>query len=1164
MRLLHIDQSERLVSTNFSGTTIPPYAILSHRWGDSEVLFEDLGTDSYKDKDGYRKIEICAQQAAQDQLQYFWIDTCCIDKWNIRERSKSINSMFRWYKDASKCYVILPDVSVPAATEIPQQSDWEASFRASDWFNRGWTLQELIAPVVVEFFSSEGRLLGDKRSLERLIHEITSIPIDALQNCPLDKFTISDRKKWAEIRNTTEEEDSVYCLLGILDVFMPTEYGEGKEKAWRRLQAETEVTGVAPSIIPYSQNDHFVGRESQLAELKAKLFGEEQTTMLAITGPGGTGKSQLALELAYQTKQNNKRCSVFWVDASDIDSLHRSYASITQKLDIPGWRDENANAKQLVKLHLSREAIGQWLLIFDNTNDINLPPGGPSTANLIDYLPQSTLGSIIFTTTNGKIAKRLASQNIIELGEMTPDAAQRMLENYLEAPLSGSELQEAKPLLQELSYLPIAIIQAAAYINTSNVTLRFYQSLLIKKKEEIFEYSSELSESKPHERVAKGPVDATLLISVDEIQRNSSLAADHLFLAACVNRKDIPLYFLKASSPFKTEDTMKVLSSYALITRRPADSTFDLHQLVHRALRGWLQKQGMLGPWTQNAITALRWAFPDNEHGSRSKWRRLLPHAKFALSHSLTELESEDRMTLMWKYANVLSIDGCYSESEELYVQLVEIEKRILGEEHPDTLTNMNNLAFLILEQGRWKEAEELQAQVLEISKRILGEEHPNTLTSMNNLALSISEQGRWKEAEELQAQVLEISKRILGEEHPDTLTSMDNLALSILTQGRWKEAKELQAQVLEISKRILGEEHPDTLTSMDNLAESISKQGRRKEAEELQAQVLERRKKILGEEHPDTLTSKNNLALSILTQGRWKEAKELQAQVLEISKRILGEEHPNTLTSMNNLALSISEQGRWKEAEELQAQVLERRKKILGEEHPDTLTSMDNLAESISKQGRRKEAEELQAQVLERRKKILGEEHPDTLTSINNLALLILTQGRWKEAEQLQAQVLEISKRILGEEHPNTLTSMNNLALSISEQGRWKEAEELQAQVLERRKKILGEEHPDTLTSMDNLAESISEQGRWKEAEELQAQVLGISKRILGEEHPSTLTIMNSLAIAFDRQDRNKEAISLMERCVELRKRALGPQHPNTQGSLKALNYWVSGNENI
>ncbi|KAH8708390.1 kinesin light chain [Phaeosphaeriaceae sp. PMI808] len=889
MRLLHFDHSERLVSTDFIGKTTPPYAILSHRWGDSEILFEDLGSHTYKEKEGYRKIEFCAEQAAQDQLQYFWIDTCCIDKWNLRERSKAINSMFRWYKNATKCYVFLPDVSVSTATEIHRQSDWEASFRASEWFTRGWTLQELISPVSVEFFSSEGRRIGDKRSLEQLVHEITGIPVEALQNCPLDRFTISERMEWAENRETTEEEDNVYCLLGILDIFMPTSYGEGKEKAWRRLQMEVETASSALSIIPFSRNDCFVGRESQLADLEAKLFSDKQTTTLAIVGPGGTGKSQLALELAYKTRQKNKNCSVFWIEASDIDSLYQSYARIAQKLDIPGWNDEKADIKQLVKLHPSREGARQWLLIFDNTDDINLGSSGLSTAratNLIDYLPQSKLGSIIFTTTNSNTAKRLALQNIIELGEMTPDTAQRMLGSYLNTPVSRSEQQETKLLLQELSYLPLAIIQAAAYVNTRNITLQTYRSQLLKQKEDALERSSELSEGKLQEYGTKGPVATTLLISIDQIHRDDSLAADYLFLAACIDRKDIPLELLEASSPRERDDAIKILNSYALVTRRPAESAIDLHQLVHRALRGWLQKQETLDQWTQHAITRLLRVFPDYNHGSRSKWRRLLPHAKYALSNSLTEQEGADRMTL----------------SEELFVHVMEMRKRVLGDEHPDTLTSMANLASTYRNQGRWKEAEELEVQVIETSARVLGDEHPDTLTSMANLASTYRNQGRWKEAEELEVQVMETRKRVLGDEHPDTLTSMANLASTYRNQGRWKEAEELEVQVMETRKRVLRDEHPDTLTSMANLALTYQNQGRWKEAEELFVQVMETRKRVLGEEHPDTLTSMANLAFTLKSQSRNKEALLLMATCFEVRKRVVGPHHPDTESSLETL----------------------------------------------------------------------------------------------------------------------------------------------------------------------------------------------------------------------------------------------------------------------
>ncbi|KAF2748917.1 HET-domain-containing protein [Sporormia fimetaria CBS 119925] len=218
MRLLHLDDLGRPVLTDFRGKPIPPYAILSHRWSDSEMLIEHIWNGNYKEREqGYRKLKFCAEQAAQDGLPYFWIDSCCINRWDKNELSNAINSMFHWYQNATRCYVFLSDVSL----------DWETLFRKSKWFTRGWTLQELIAPVSVEFFSCEGQPLGDKASLEQLLHDITDIPLAALRNCPLDQFSISERKKWIGNRKTTEEEDIVYCLLGILGVSMPTTYGEG-------------------------------------------------------------------------------------------------------------------------------------------------------------------------------------------------------------------------------------------------------------------------------------------------------------------------------------------------------------------------------------------------------------------------------------------------------------------------------------------------------------------------------------------------------------------------------------------------------------------------------------------------------------------------------------------------------------------------------------------------------------------------------------------------------------------------------------------------------------------------------------------------------------------------------------------------------------------------
>jgi Heterokaryon incompatibility protein (HET) len=247
MRLLKSNDTGEFSLTKYlvsDRDDIPQYAILSHTWGEDteEVSFKDMMDGTGMRKPGYDKIRFCGEQARRDDLQYFWIDTCCIDKSSSTELQEAINSMFRWYRNAAKCYVYLADVSRPAldADGRPSQLAWETSFRSSRWFTRGWTLQELVAPVLVGFFSKEGEHLGNKRSLERHIHEVTGIPIKALRGSPLYDFSVTERMAWTENRETTRKEDKAYSLLGIFDVHMPLIYGEGREKAFRRLRGKIE------------------------------------------------------------------------------------------------------------------------------------------------------------------------------------------------------------------------------------------------------------------------------------------------------------------------------------------------------------------------------------------------------------------------------------------------------------------------------------------------------------------------------------------------------------------------------------------------------------------------------------------------------------------------------------------------------------------------------------------------------------------------------------------------------------------------------------------------------------------------------------------------------------------------------------------------------------
>lgn len=219
----------------------PPYAILSHTWSEGqEVIYDEVVAGTGKGKKGYAKILFCIDRAAEDGIEYSWVDTCCINKSSQQEVQTAINSMFRWYQGAAKCYVYLADVQVPVEVSVAQAFpiSWAQAFRKSKWFTRGWTLQELLAPASVEFFSKEHKRLGSRVSLEQEVCEITGVPVEALRGQRLSEFSIDERMSWAAERTTTFKEDKIYSLLGIFGVLIPLLYGEGEAQAEVRLREE--------------------------------------------------------------------------------------------------------------------------------------------------------------------------------------------------------------------------------------------------------------------------------------------------------------------------------------------------------------------------------------------------------------------------------------------------------------------------------------------------------------------------------------------------------------------------------------------------------------------------------------------------------------------------------------------------------------------------------------------------------------------------------------------------------------------------------------------------------------------------------------------------------------------------------------------------------------
>ena len=896
-------------------------------------------------------------------------------------------------------------------------------------------------------------------------------------------------------------------------------------------------------LVPFQRNEHFVGRDSQLNELSAKLSSEAHCQHVAVVGLGGVGKTQIVLEFGYRKREISPNCSIFWIPAVNSGTFEQAYLQIGQLLQIPGITEKSTDVKQLVKTRLSQESAGQWLLILDNADDIDMLYKRAYSHNgslaLIDYLPSSCYGSIIFTTRTRKAAVKQAGSNMIKVYEMDHVEAKKVLEKSLIQTHILKEDEATNRLLDLLTCLPLAVVQAAAFINANGISIFSYIALYENGEDEVIELLSKDFEDQGRYKDTKNPIATTWLISFNQIRLQDQLASDYLSFMSCLVSQRIPESLLPpAQTKIKMVEAIGTLTAYSFITKREIEQSFDLHRLVHLATRNWLRKTQSLAAWTERTLSRLADVFPIGDYKNRAIWTAYLPHARHVLALRYpSDRNKEAEIQLLFKVGRCLQINGQYVEAEQMHQQTLEL-KKVLGLEHPDTLTSMNEVARALSSQGKYAEAEQMHQKTLELRKKVSGLEHPDTLMSMHNLAQVLDGQGKYAEAEQMHQQTLELRKKVSGLEHTDTLMSMNEVARALDSQGKYAEAEQMHQQTLELRTKVSGLEHPETLISMNNLGSVLDSQGKYAEAEQMHRQTLELKTKVLGLEHPKTLISMSNLGSVLSSQGKYAEAEQMHWQTLELKKKVLGPEHPDTLTSMIWIGSVLSSQGKYAEAEQMHQQTLELRKKVLGPEHPHTLTSMSNLGLVLRSQGKYAEAEQMHRQTLERKKKVLGPEHPDTLSSMSNLGSVLSNQGKYAEAEQMHRQTLELNKKVLGPEHPDTLISMSNLGSVLSSQGKYAKAEQMHRQTLELRKKVLGPEHPHTLTSMIWIGSMLSSQDKYAEAEQMHRQTLELMKKVLGPEHPHTLTSMSHLGSVLSSQGKYAEAEQMHRQALDLKKK--------------------------
>jgi tetratricopeptide (TPR) repeat protein len=858
-----------------------------------------------------------------------------------------------------------------------------------------------------------------------------------------------------------------------------------------------------PSIyLPFSQNKNFIGREDKMETLEHKLFVEQDCQKIAVVGLGGVGKTQVALQYAYSVLEKHPDVSVFWIHALSLETFEQACREVASVLGILGVEDGKEDVKELVQRHLSAETAGKWMLVLDNADDVEIL--------------ESESGLTLFTTRDKKTAYALAGNSMVDVEKMIPATASNLFRKMLtrnDLLYDGAVINE---LLEDLDCLPLAIIQAAAYISCNAVSVKEYLGLLRGTEQSLVYVMSEEMHDHTRYKQAASAVARTWLVSFDQIAREDAAAADILQYMSCIEWKAIPRSILPAIEPeARMATAIGTLWSYSFISRRNNSQTYDMHRLVHVAARVWVKQKGLMMETQKRALEHLSNIFPTAEHTNREVWREYIPHAarlRGAGGHGHAEV----RGRLYRQVGKCLRVDGrirdavsWLEESRDLRISF--------PEDHAGRLLTQRELAIAYGKNGQVKEAVRLLEHVVAIHGRVPGEDHLDRLASQHVLASAYRDNGQVKEAVRLLEHVVAIQARVLGENHLDLLASQHSLAIAYRANGQVKESLLLLEQVVAIRERVQVEDHLDRLASQHELAIAYEADGQKREGLELLEHVLAIHKRVLAEEHPHRLSSQQNLARAYWANGQVKDAVRLLEHVVAIRERVQVEDHPDRLASQHDLARAYLANGQVKEAVRLLQKVVAIRERVLGEDHPDRLASQAVLASAYQANGQAKESLLLLEHVTAIHRRVLPEDHPDRLASQRLLAMSYTLNTQLNDAVRLLEHIVVIEERDLVQDHPDRLISRRTLAMAYMLNGRAKEAVRLLEHVVAIQERVLAEDHLDRLTSQHVLANAYWANGQVKDAVRLLEHVVAIHKRVLAEDHPDRLASQRTLARAYE-----------------------------------------------
>jgi hypothetical protein len=758
---------------------------------------------------------------------------------------------------------------------------------------------------------------------------------------------------------------------------------------------------------------YLAGRDQLLADLHARLTADDcgGPRIVALTGLGGIGKTSAAVEYAHRHMAEYGLVWQFPADQSAV--LLAGFAQLANQLgarDVPGVTDPVAQVHSTLAI-----SDGGWLLVFDNVAD---------PAAIWKVLPPVGRGHVLITSQNAHWPAAQAMD--------VPVLARDVAAAFLTGRSARADRVAAFDLADELGGLPLALEQAAAYMQASGRGIAEYLALFRERRAELLTRGIPTGYDK---RVA-----TTWTLAFEQLQRSSPGSIGLLRLLSCYAPEAIPIAVLLRPLPRGKaglspevarslvpllEDTLAVddavadLRRYSLIGP-PVDGSVSVHRLVQAVTLDQMPAELGLS-WRIAASILIAAALP-TDPSLPEAWPRyaaLLPHAQAIPGSEM----------ILGQFSAYLYASGSYTAACVLQRQIADARQSGLGSEDRATLAARANLAIFIGVTGDAAEARKQFTELVPVCVRVLGAEHRDTLAVRSQLARWTGEAGDPAEARDQLAQLLAVRERVLGVEHPDILTDRGNLAGWIGITRDPAEARDQFTVLVSACERVLGAEHPRTLTNRVNLAMFTGTAGDPAGARDQFTQLLAVRERVLGAEHPDTLTDRANLAFFTGMAGDPAGARDQFSQLIAVRERVLGAEHPQTLIARLTVAPFVESAGDPAAARDQLASLLPICQRVLGAEHPETLEGRANLAWFTAIAGDEAAARDQFIALLPVRERVFGAEHPHTLADHARLASLTGRTGDAVGARDRFAALAPICERVLGPMHPHTKVAHLNLA---------------------------------------------------------------------------------------------------------------------------------------